>query len=136
MAHHFYLFLHRFLAIKKVPNAIVEILVFSFEISLAATAVHVVFFALVILMDQEFLLGKHAFAVLALHFGLLAVHEVVPDVDFEELELAVHALHFLEIATFDHVLFQLVSGQLFLATKFFVWAVKALVLAVNFFVDF
>ena len=116
-------------------DTIVEVLVLAFEVGLTPSTAHVVFFALVVLMDCKCFLGELSFAVLARQLCLLAAGKMLTDIPASELALAVHALDAMELTLLLHVLVDQVTVHLCRTPVGVVWALHSFELALHLFVD-
>ena len=101
--------LHGFLLVLQVPNAVMEVFVLSLIVGLASAAADVLLFALRVYVDVIIFLENLLFAILAVYHRLVAFLQVISDIFFQILLIAVHAFYVRVQTGFAQVLFDVSS---------------------------
>lgn len=117
------------------PNAIVILLIFPFEVCVASSALNKVFFALGRNMVLNRLLLELSLTMRARKLCFVTVLKMVPYFVTAELLFTIHAFNFSERTFFLNVFHYEVSVKLSFATSICIRAVDDLELAINFLVQ-
>ena len=102
-SHLFHLFLHSFLLILQVSNAIMIFFILSFKICVASATLDKILFALSGYVQLDVLLKKLTFTMRTSQLCFITVHQVISYFISFEFKFAIHTIDFCEWAFFLNV---------------------------------